>query len=639
MTGLNSKCKDIIFIDCHTVEATNGLSDREHTDDNILRIQCDADAYIEPLMSALRTHYQKFKTVSLVTNNVTVHHELTQFFPELFRTTELIDKQSLSQTDVTELKSTTLPHFRIQLTEPVVSVEFEQLKRFFMLDERLTDVSESELIQQLTDAFISKLSGQQCAFSVFVQIRLLSFYSAKLNKYGDAYFKSLSTKCGDSNVSIGQLWQLISDNRYTENERFFIYNQVLSMEFSGVLKDKSDFNTRFNAYRGVLEQFAAQLGTLGPFIDQTQRNPDIIFVFIGQFLSPSHAPSKIALEIVKSLCVSAKKQVVLIDTCELLPAAGALPWYDAAYGNRGQYNAETLTYEGAHFNYLQLSAGMPNLAEIAGIIDLTKKYKPYFSITVGESITADICNHLIPNIVIPTVAVLSHTISQFRILGEGYSIDGFKPENYHPDLNKGIIQGNVLASVTPPERKVTREELGLPPDKFIFALVGNRLDLEVSESFLDLILSSFDDDMFLVFIGDFKRYSVLSEHLPMLKKSSITLGYQRDLASVIDLVDVYINPERVGGGTSALYALSLGVPVVSYNSGDVFAICGDYFSVADDDEYKARMVHLKNDRDFYMMQKLQAIEMFKLKSDSGSILKLISQVVSNDLFNRCQDFS
>ncbi len=136
--------------------------------------------------------------------------------------------------------------------------------------------------------------------------------------------------------------------------------------------------------------------------------------FIAQFLSPKHAPSKIALETIKALCLSANKQVVLIDTCELLPTNGALPWYDAAYGNRGQYNAETLTYEGAHFNYLQLSTSMLNLVEINGVIELVKTYKPYFTITVGESVTADIISQFVPNVVVPTVSRLSHTLSQYK---------------------------------------------------------------------------------------------------------------------------------------------------------------------------------------------------------------------------------
>ena len=45
------------------------------------------------------------------------------------------------------------------------------------------------------------------------------------------------------------------------------------------------------------------------------------------------------------------------------------------------------------------------------------------------------------------------------------------------------------------------------------------------------------------------------------------------------VIDLYLNPPREGGGTSALYAMAAGKPVVTVNYGDVFKNCGDEFAV------------------------------------------------------------
>ncbi len=76
-----------------------------------------------------------------------------------------------------------LPPFELVPAQPLVSPEFNQLKNFFLLDERVTDIAEHELISQLTAEFIAGLQRQKCAFAVYTQVRLLNFYAHRLNKY------------------------------------------------------------------------------------------------------------------------------------------------------------------------------------------------------------------------------------------------------------------------------------------------------------------------------------------------------------------------------------------------------------------------------------------------------------------------
>jgi len=626
MTIADIKQTAVILIDCEDSVGDDAYFNTAAPQNNVLVFNCSTTGYIEPLLSALRAHYEKFNAVSFVTNNAVIHTELTQFFPELFRGIRFIDQLQLplTKTDMTELMSVamTLPPFELVPDEPLVSAEFERLKNFFLLDERLTDISEQDSISQLTDAFLAAVSAQHCAFSAFVQIRLLSFYSAKLNKYGDAYFKSLSLKCGDGNVSAAQLWQLVSALRYNANERLFIYNQVLSMEFGGILKTKSDFNIRFRAYKSVVDSFSAQLNMQEKFIPSQSRNSDIVFVFIAQFLSPRHAPSKIALDIIKSLCLLAKKQVVLIDTCELLPRRGAIPWYDSAFGTRGQFQTDTLTYEGANFSYLQLSAGMPNKDEIIGIVDLIKNYKPYFAITVGESVTADICSQLIPNVVVPTIARLPHTLGQFRLADASILPDNCAIKS---DL---FYQGIVDFRVVPDIAENTQQGARMQQLPLQIAIVGNRLDAELDNTFFDFLLELMPLPVYFVFVGEFSQFPKWCLRYPVLQERATVLGYQSELVSALSQFDVFLNYPRMGGGNSALYAMRAGLPVLTLKQGDVYAVAGAAFGLNSYSEIKQELSRMTLDLTYLSLRaelaRQKAAEIIDQRSDINTLIRMLS---------------
>jgi hypothetical protein len=624
------KPKGIIVLDSQADGAARPDTSVSYLADNVLKIQLEADNYIEPLLLALRQHYQTYSAVCFVSNNVELQRELRRYFPELFQAFFAVaspDTLNVSELSEYAVHAKALPHFELAVSEPLISAELKQLIAFFQLDERLTDIAEHLTIEQLAQAFIDRVSSQQCAFSGFVQIRLLSFYANKLNKYGEVYFKSLLLKCGDSNMGTAALWPLVSDLRYTANERFYIYNQILSMEFGGVLKKKSDFNLRFSAYKSVVDSFAAQLGEQPAFIPSSLRNKDIVFVFVAQFISPRHAPSKIALDIIKGLCLSAQKQVLMIDTGELLPRKGAVPFYDAALGNRRHYDTEGLTYEGASFSYLQLSVAMPNLDEMAKVIDLIKSYKPYFCITVGESLTADLCSQLVPNVVVPTTARLPHTLGQFRLADSSILPDNCAVQS---DLfYSGIIDFRIVPDIAVSAHQ--RQHDGEGPLQI--AIVGNRLDAELEDSFFTFLQQLTSLPVRFVFVGEFDKLEYWCQRFPAIAGKTSALGFQRDLVSALNQCDVFLNYPRTGGGNSALYAMRSGLPILTLTQGDVFAVAGAGFGFNSYADIKQEIFTCIADAEYLRSRSelalQKAAEIIDKRSDINT---LISTLSANPLF-------
>ncbi|MNN40462.1 Glycosyl transferases group 1 [compost metagenome] len=73
----------------------------------------------------------------------------------------------------------------------------------------------------------------------------------------------------------------------------------------------------------------------------------------------------------------------------------------------------------------------------------------------------------------------------------------------------------------------------------------------------------------LAIVGNFDNYDRVIQQYTGLKQQSIFIGYQKDLSAVYTMCDIYLNPPRSGGGTSAAEALYMGVPVLTYPLGDV----------------------------------------------------------------------
>ncbi|MBP2299095.1 glycosyltransferase [Azospirillum picis] len=140
-----------------------------------------------------------------------------------------------------------------------------------------------------------------------------------------------------------------------------------------------------------------------------------------------------------------------------------------------------------------------------------------------------------------------------------------------------------------------RIETGFAEGTILFAVVGTRLDHEVTGE----VLSLFDDildrcpDAGLVFAGEVvdlpARLAKARNHGRMR-----CLGHVGDIRALYRRCRVFLNPPRQGGGGGAAFALAEGVPVVTYDWGDGASVSGPSFCVADRTAYVERAVALAN---------------------------------------------
>ena len=155
-----------------------------------------------------------------------------------------------------------------------------------------------------------------------------------------------------------------------------------------------------------------------------------------------------------------------------------------------------------------------------------------------------------------------------------------------------VFAGNYVQSLSgpcldsPPPEPIPRPEVGLDPDAFVIATVGNRLGVEMDEAFItgmELAVRDQPNCVWMV-VGGLPEY--LSDACrQVLGHRFLHIPYASPLDRLMTTVDVFANPFRRGGGNSANLALGAGAAVLSLKFGDVSALIPESFIAETPEEY------------------------------------------------------
>lgn len=403
---------------------------------------------------------------------------------------------------------------------------------------------------------------------------------------------------------------------------YFLFHQMNSIMFQN-----PDLNTSHNLIilwkllRKAFDECKSCLEAPLERIPREDRNDELALVLTEQFLSGAHGPTKTALDRCIVLQNVKKKKVLLINTAELLTTVGYVPFFNAEAANyiESLTNAPEVIWKNLHFPYYQCEHNMPNLREIKNLVAAVKEMKPSIIVQIGgSSLVAGILNELIPVMTVGTLlSRFSATLSEYQIIPKNLmeQSDFFLHEMNLP--NTHIIQGRFTYSLKTQTEHITRKMLGLAEDKFAIAIVGVRLDNEITDEFLDMLTNCVDDTMQIGIIGICDTFHEKIQHHPALKNKVLYLGFCRDILSRMEQFDLYVNPVRRGGGGSAVEAMIKGIPVVSTNYGDVAEVVGSEFCCDNYDEMQQLIQKYKTDSDFYIAQsqKAKALADLYLNSD------------------------
>lgn len=149
-----------------------------------------------------------------------------------------------------------------------------------------------------------------------------------------------------------------------------------------------------------------------------------------------------------------------------------------------------------------------------------------------------------------------------------------------------------LSHVIPRAR--TRYERGRYPwmslaeDDFIMISVGNRIGIELTKDFIDVVCENLlaKKNIKWLIVGGTSDY-LSRQYQELLKLEKIVyVPYEDDLPALYQICDVYLSPKRRGGGTSAFWAMYYGLPIAQAKSlqADAIEILGQENALGETDE-------------------------------------------------------
>jgi hypothetical protein len=115
-----------------------------------------------------------------------------------------------------------------------------------------------------------------------------------------------------------------------------------------------------------------------------------------------------------------------------------------------------------------------------------------------------------------------------------------------------------------------RHEYGLAPDDKVIVTVGNRLGVDMDQAFVDGMAQRVlaDPSVRWVMVGALQEFW-LNAFQQVLGRQFVYIEITRELPTLLAVCDVFANPFRAGGGTTAIMSADSGAPVLTRDIGDV----------------------------------------------------------------------
>ena len=354
-----------------------------------------------------------------------------------------------------------------------------------------------------------------------------------------------------------------------------------------------------------MDGFMKVLNLDHPYIPVEKRNRKRVVIMTEQILSVLHAPTKLVLNTAYVLQERLGYEV-MIFAC---PCDGGVPeelWYRPTRMNSMDLfrnGAMRLAYRDTIFKGYQMNLHPFNLKEYQLMFDLIHAWNPLFVFGMA------IVNPIIELCTTFTTLVMRAgstgcPVSEAEILIRLARQSEEQEADYLKVINEKqrqlFIEEKAPVVVEKSQNQYCRSEVGLPEEKFLIAIVGNRLDDEIDMEFVLLMQKIIQKapNVAFVIIGEVEKIKKDFES-DIFENHIFYLGYCADLVGIYGILDLYMNPKRMGGGYSSVMALAAGVPVVSLPKCDVAGHVGTQFIVKDYCEMEETVYRYVNEPEFY----------------------------------------
>lgn len=337
---------------------------------------------------------------------------------------------------------------------------------------------------------------------------------------------------------------------------------------------------------------------------------NLIVITTDQLIGSNHAPTRRVLDYAYAIVTELGKAVMIVNGADLnFYQCHCLLYSEIFTFNEELNDIKYLNYRGVEFPFMQIGVKMPDLYCIREALDEIYNLRPELVYNIGGSeLLADLCQMFTKTCCFPCSTDIAVTMSKYILVGRPLNhMDSdrlSRLEDYQQTIE--TVVNYRLPKFD--ENIYKRSDYNLSDSDFVFGIVGNRLDVEITDSFIELMNQLlFDLDAHFLIIGTMLNPERILKGVCMPEKIHIT-GLIPDAVNAVRLFNVYLNPYRNGGGRSSFEALAQGVPVITFAYGDVYHTCGDEFVVEDDEDFFETASRYMTDCGYREEQKLRGLK-------------------------------
>ena len=436
-------------------------------------------------------------------------------------------------------------------------------------------------------------------------------------------------------IYVQMIYEETRKDSYTIDHKLYLCNQIKRLTLIHPQMNGGSYISKL--YEEIVFYWMNEFSDILKPISCDERNQKKVVVLTLQFLGTHHSPTKTANERIYTIGRLLDHEVLCINTREQYTAKGFLPFYDACIRSIvDNYNGGCrMKHKDYLYDFFQPEVEMPEWKMMRALLMVIREMAPWKVIVLGDRcLLGDLCAEIIPTVCIPMAfSTIPKKDNQYVAVGKQLT-DAERLDLAETGYRmSSIIESTFTFELVEQTVKLTREELGLPVNKFLLVVVGIRLDAEVTDEFLKMLEMVYPYNMHVVFAGEFERYEELCEQDEALRQHSTFVGYQKDILALMENCDLYVNPPRVGGGFSVVEAFYKGVPGVTTNYGDVAASAGLDFCVDSLEQMKDRIIKYHEDREYYRVMSDKALQRSRELFDSkGAMKHILDEMEKRDLW-------
>lgn len=353
---------------------------------------------------------------------------------------------------------------------------------------------------------------------------------------------------------------------------YFVLCNILVYLNSDKLKKHEDY---YPDKKIILEKIARYFKrnlALHQFTINKRNKKSIAFV-TDQLLSLNHSPTKLMLDYAKNFKKyhpEYKIKIFVEDNFINNPKENILPYFYSSVESTKCMDMHKKHLNNEDIDIYYSNVGKSKLERTKDIIQQIKTYNPDVIITTSKiSISNEILYDYYPIIYMPVGG--DYFINRAHVYLHGDRQIVLENNKKYKCLNSnniyqftpGVEFGEAVKEINPSDYDINKNE-------FIMVTVGNRLDAELNsdKAFVDAIcqLLMDNDNIRWIIIGRAQLSYISSRYNELLGNKIIRISYEEDLLALYKICDIYINPDRSGGGISMAMAMNEGLPVITLAS-------------------------------------------------------------------------